>query len=192
MSSRTFARHRDPDFRAAVLHGLARRPRHIPCRFLYDRRGSELFNEICTLDEYYPTRTECGLLARHAGEIAALAGRRPRLVEFGGCSPTKAHFLFDATRPRTYLPVDICCELLTELVLRLARERPDLVVNPIHADFTRPFRLPPGDGPLLGFFPGSTIGNMRPRHAVPIPRPGERPAGARWRNARRRRLEEGP
>lgn len=166
MSRRALARPADHDFHTAVLRGLSRRPRRIPCRFLYDRRGAELFEEICRLEEYYPTRTERGLLARYAGDIAKLAGARPRLLEFGGCSPDKARILFDATGPSAYLPVDICREALTASVIDLARERPDLQVKPIHADFTRPFPLPPGDGPLLAFFPGSTIGNMAPRQAL--------------------------
>ncbi len=166
MSRRDVVRNGNSEFARAVVSGLSRRPRHIPCRFLYDRRGSELFEQICRLEEYYPTRTECALLARHAGEVAALIGKPPRLVEFGGCTPAKARYLFDAARPRAYLPVDICHEALTESVLQLARERPTLPVTPIHADFTRPFRLPAGDGPVLGFFPGSTIGNMQPAEAV--------------------------
>jgi len=166
MSRRDLLHRSDPEFRAAVLRGLARRPRHIPCRFLYDRRGAELFEEICGLDEYYQTRTETHLLDRYASEIAALTGTCPRLLEFGGCTPAKARPLLDATRAQGYLPVDICRESLAQSVVTLAEERPALVVNPIHADFTRPFPLPPGAGPLLGFFPGSTIGNMRPPQAV--------------------------
>jgi len=166
MSRREPDRRPDPEFRSAVLRGLARRPRRIPCRFLYDRRGAELFEEICTLEEYYPTRTECRLLERHASEIAHLAGRHPRLLEFGGCTPAKARYLLDAARPRAYLPVDICRESLAASMVELAQERPELAVLPIHADFTRHFVLPPGDGPLLGFFPGSTIGNMVPAQAV--------------------------
>lgn len=154
------------EFARAVLGGLSRRPRRIPCRFLYDQRGAELFDEVCTLDEYYLTRTECALLAGHADDIAGLAGVRPRIVEFGGCTPAKARYLFDAAKPAAYLPVDICHEALTESMLHLASDRPGLRVQPIHADFTRPFRLPPGEGPLLGFFPGSTIGNMMPTEAV--------------------------
>ncbi len=154
-------------FRSAVLRGLARRPRRIPCRFLYDRRGAELFDEICGLDEYYPTRTECALLARHSSEVAMLLERRrPRLVEFGGCTPAKARYLLETTRPRAYLPIDICREALANYASELSRERPGLAVLPIHADFMRPFDLPPGDGPVLGFFPGSTIGNMPPEQAI--------------------------
>lgn len=166
MSRRSLQRHVDPDFHSAVLKGLRRRPRHIPCRFLYDHRGAALFDEICRLEEYYPTRTECALLSRHAGDIAQLAGQGRRIVEFGGCSPTKARLLFDATKPRAYLPVDICREALAESAIGLADEMPGLSVQAIHADFTKPFRLPPGDGAVLGFFPGSTIGNMAPRQAI--------------------------
>ncbi len=154
-------------FRVAVLRGLSRRPRRIPSRFLYDRRGAELFEEICGLDEYYPTRTECALLDRHSPEVAVLLERRqPRLVEFGGCSPAKARYLLETTRPRAYLPIDICRDALAAYASDIVRERPGLAVQPIHADFMQPFRLPPGEGPVLGFFPGSTIGNMQPEQAV--------------------------
>jgi len=156
----------DPEFRTAVLRGLSRRPRSIPCRFLYDRRGAELFEEICGLDEYYPTRTEIALLHRHAGDIAALVGRHPRILEFGGCTPDKVGPLLDALAPSAYLPVDICADSLAASRVRLAEERPGLTMVPIHADFTRPFTLPAGEGALLGFFPGSTIGNMTPSQAV--------------------------
>ena len=153
-------------FRRAVLTGLSRRRRRIPCRFLYDHRGAQLFDEICGLAEYYPTRTECRLLADHAGEVAALMSGRPRILEFGGCTPTKASYLFDALFPAAYLPIDICPESLAIARRLLAVERPDLEVVPICADFTRPLRLPAGRGPLLGFFPGSTIGNMSPQQAL--------------------------
>lgn len=156
----------DEDFRDAVLEGLTQRPRRIPCRFLYDAEGSALFARICELDEYYVTRTETALLARVAPEIATLVEPGARILEFGGCTPAKARFLFEALAPSVYLPVDICAPALETSVSELAREFPALPVHPIHADFTTAFAVPSGPGALLGFFPGSTIGNMRRRTAI--------------------------
>jgi dimethylhistidine N-methyltransferase len=156
----------DPEFRAAILAGLGRRPRRIPCRFLYDRQGSALFEQICGLEEYYLTRTEHALLYRHAGDLRQWIGPRPRILEFGGCTPGKARYLFDALDPTAYLPVDICREALAGSVAVLRRDYPELSVHPIHADFTRPIPVPQGAQPMLGFFPGSTIGNMRPAGAI--------------------------
>ena len=156
----------DEEFRDAVVRGLTQRPLHIPCRFLYDAEGSALFAQICELDEYYVTRTETALLARLAPALATLIEPGARILEFGGCTPAKARFLFDALAPSAYLPVDICAPALDASVSDLARNFPALRVYPIHADFTTAFTVPPGPGPLLGFFPGSTIGNMRRRAAI--------------------------
>lgn len=156
----------DEVFRDAVVHGLTQRPLRIPCRFLYDAEGSALFARICELDEYYLTRTELALLARVAPSLAKLVGPGYRILEFGGCTPDKARFLFESIAPTAYLPVDICEPALQASTRDLARRFPTLKVHPIHADFTAEFKVPSGAEPLLGFFPGSTIGNMRRKEAI--------------------------
>lgn len=154
------------DFRQAVLQGLTGQPRRLPCRFLYDEAGVALFARICELDEYYVTRTETALLDQIAPELASCVGEGTRILEFGGCTPEKARFLFDAIAPSAYLPVDICGPALQLSAQAVARNYPHIAVHPIHADFNDPLVLPQGHGALLGFFPGSTIGNMRRRDAI--------------------------
>lgn len=154
------------DFLADVLAGLTARPRAIPCKHLYDERGVALFQQICAMPSYPLTRAETGLLRRHGAEIAALAGPGRRLVEFGGCSENKALLLLDEIEAAAYLPVDTARRALDASAERLARHRPHLAVQPVCADFTRPIRLPPGRGAVLGFFPGSTIGNLPATQAV--------------------------
>lgn len=159
---------RDPDFLDAVRQGLARTPKDIPCRFLYDQRGSQLFDQICDLPEYYPTRTEMALLADIAPDLAEVVGPEAEIIEFGAGSTTKVRLLLDALpRPRTFLPIDISAEHLQEATSRLADDYPDLGVNPLVADFTKPVNLPPlpATGRRIGFFPGSTIGNFDPEEA---------------------------
>ena len=158
----------DPQFRADVLTGLAARPRAIPARWFYDRRGSELFEAITDLPEYYPTRTETGILKRVAPEIAAAVGPGRAVVEFGSGSSTKTPLLLAACRPAAYVPIDISGDFLRESAATLGAQFPGLVVTPLEADFTRPVRLPAAVAglPKLGFFPGSTIGNMTPPEAV--------------------------
>jgi L-histidine Nalpha-methyltransferase len=158
----------DPQFRADVLTGLAARPRAIPARWFYDRRGSELFEAITDLPEYYPTRTETGILDAAAPEIAAAVGPGRAVIEFGSGSSTKTPLLLAACRPAAYVPIDISGDFLRESAGQVAARFPDIAVTPLEADFTRPVRLPAAvvDLPKLGFFPGSTIGNMTPEQAV--------------------------
>jgi dimethylhistidine N-methyltransferase len=129
-----------------------------------------LFERICGLPEYYVTRTELDLLARHAGDLAVAIGADAELIEFGAGSGRKARVLLDAlVRPRAYLPVDISGEYLAAEAGRLSDAYPDLIVKPIVADFSRPFGLPapmPGAKRRVGFFPGSTIGNFTPPEAL--------------------------
>ena len=160
----------DPAFRADVLAGLAAATPAIPARWLYDRRGSELFEEITRLPEYYPTRTETGLLERYSGEIASMLGTGEAVVEFGSGSSAKTPILLRAVKPRAYVPIDISGDFLREAALGLQAEFPDLAVLPVEADFTRRLALPPEieAAPKLGFFPGSTIGNLVPRTAVDL------------------------
>jgi dimethylhistidine N-methyltransferase len=161
----------EESFRSAVLWGLSRRSKSLPCRFLYDERGSELFEQICELPEYYLTRTEVAILEDNAAEIAEIAGRHAQLIEFGSGSSRKVRILLDALEePAAYVAIDISREPLRQAAEALAAEFPHLAVVAVCADYTRPFDLPPlpagGDGRRVGFFPGSTIGNFQPEEAV--------------------------
>ncbi len=152
----------DPDFRCDVLEGLSRRPRAIPPRWLYDHSGSELFEAITTLPEYYPTRTERLILSRAANEIAVLTGGARAVVEFGSGSSAKTPILLSAVNPSAYVPIDISSDFLWESVERLSETFPNLAIYPVEGDFTAALRLPPAirNMPRLGFFLGSTIGNL--------------------------------
>ncbi|SKA37109.1 dimethylhistidine N-methyltransferase [Enhydrobacter aerosaccus] len=156
------------EFRRAVLNGLSRRPRAIPAKFLYDARGSALFDKICDLPEYYLTRTETEILRAHADDIATLAGKNCGLVEFGSGSSVKSRLLLDAMDLAFYAPIDISREHLDRSVGRLKKDYPSLAVVAISADYMALEALP--DVPLasrrVGFFPGSSIGNLRPEEAV--------------------------
>ena len=158
----------DPLFRADVLTGLKNPPRAIPARWLYDRRGSELFEEITDLPEYYPTRTETAILKRVCPELPQLIGTGRAVVEFGSGSSTKTPILLSAVAPEAYVPIDISGEFLRQSSMELSAAFPDLLVLPFEADFMRPLTLPRTieDTSKLGFFPGSTIGNMVPSTAV--------------------------
>ncbi|MCA1748348.1 MAG: L-histidine N(alpha)-methyltransferase [Sphingomonadales bacterium] len=159
----------DPAFRAAVLDGLKTRPRAIGARWLYDLKGSELFEAITDLPEYYPTRTERALLECFAGEVGEAIGAGRAVIEFGSGSSAKTPLLLGAIRPAAYVPIDISGEFLREAADGLAAEFPDLPVHPVEADFTRKVDLPAEVEPLpkLGFFPGSTIGIKDPTVLVP-------------------------
>lgn len=160
----------DGDFAGALVAGLRRVPKRVPCKYLYDAAGSALFERICELPEYYQTRTELGLLQRHAHEIARHIGDDAELVEFGAGAGVKVRVLLDAlVRPRAYLPIDISGQHLRDAAGRLAADYAGLAIGPVVADYTRPFRLPaPAAGARrrVGFFPGSTIGNFAPDEAV--------------------------
>ena len=160
----------DPQFRADVLTGLTLRPRAIPARWFYDRRGSELFEAITALPEYYPTRTETAILERIGPELARTIGPDHAVVEFGSGSSTKTPLLLDAIAPAAYVPIDISGDFLRDSAARLGARFPGLPVAPVEADFTRPIRLPDGVAamPRLGFFPGSTIGNMLATPAIDL------------------------
>lgn len=162
--------HMPPDgFLDAALAGLSATPRALPCKYLYDSEGAALFEQITELDEYYLTRTETLLLARHGADIAAKIGPCARVVEFGAGSMRKTRLLLAALdRPAAYLPIDVAGEALLLAARRIAAERPDVDVVPLVGDFGRPLALPKhdcADGAMLGFFPGSTIGNMLPVEA---------------------------
>lgn len=159
------------EFFAHVVEGLSASQKTLPCKFFYDRRGSQIFDAICDLPEYYPTRTERGILEQRASDIADLVGPEARLVEFGSGAGTKIRLLLNALdRPSAYLPVDISREHLIAANVDLAKTFPDLCIAPVCADYTSPFSLPDIRGltyrATAGFFPGSTIGNFTRTEAV--------------------------
>jgi len=171
------ARHLDKQFNtqfaADVLQGLSRPQKTLPCAWLYDMRGSELFVEITRLAEYYPTRSEIGILTRNAADIAARIGPGASLIEFGSGSSHKTPLLLGALQaPAAYVPIDISAEFLYESLKPLQARFPDVRFEPLVADFSKPEqmrplrKLLPGTGPKVGFFPGSTIGNFTPPEAT--------------------------
>jgi dimethylhistidine N-methyltransferase len=165
-------------FAADVIAGLSATPKRLPAKYFYDKTGSQLFEQITALPEYYPTRTELKILEESAGEIAALIPPDAGLVEFGSGPTVKVRLLLRAAKSLfAYVPVDISAEFLDDEATRLRHDFPSIAVLPVAADFTRPFDLPEvlAKHPRVGFFPGSTIGNFEPleaaaflRNAVPI------------------------
>jgi L-histidine Nalpha-methyltransferase len=158
----------DDDFATAVLQGLSRPKKTLPCRFFYDARGSELFEEITRLPEYYPTRTEAGILAANASEMAQSVLSGGVLVEFGSGSSLKTEILLkQLPHLRAYVCVDVSKDALRDAQQRLASRFPNLDVRPIVGDFSYPVALPADLAKChkTGFFPGSTIGNLTPAEA---------------------------
>ncbi|MFC5956744.1 L-histidine N(alpha)-methyltransferase [Streptomyces pratens] len=152
----------DAALRADVLQGLTSSPRTLPPKWFYDARGSELFEEITGLPEYYPTRAEREILLARSGEIAGASGART-LIELGSGSSEKTRHLIDAlTGLHTYVPVDVSESALTSAGQALAAERPGLNVHALIDDFTRSMTLPDTPGPRLVAFLGGTIGNLLP------------------------------
>ncbi|WHZ10886.1 MAG: SAM-dependent methyltransferase [Burkholderiaceae bacterium] len=151
-------------FARDLLAALDSRPRGISPKYFYDAEGSRLFDRICELPEYYPTRIELDLIASHAAEIAERIGPDAEIVEFGAGSLRKVRLLLDAMeRPAGYLPIDISGDHLAVAAQPLRRAYPRLQVRPLVADYTNPVALPAlasGAGRRAGFFPGSTIGNF--------------------------------
>ena len=160
----------DPAFRADVLNGLAEPIPAIPARWFYDRRGSELFDEITRLPAYYPTRIETALLEARMPEIARLVAPACAVVEFGAGSATKTPILLRAVQPKAYVPIDISGDYLRESAEVVDSDFAGMAVHPVEADFTKELQLPAEiDGlPRLGFFPGSTIGNFVPQSATDL------------------------
>jgi len=157
-------------FRDDVLAGLAAPIPAVPARWFYDRRGSELFDEITRLPVYYPTRTETALLTSILPEIAGRIPSGAAVVEFGAGSATKTPILLQAIAPAAYVPVDISGDYLEQSASEIQKRFPAIDVIPVTADFARPFSLPGGidNLPKLGFFPGSTIGNFVPWSATDL------------------------
>jgi dimethylhistidine N-methyltransferase len=150
-------------FTADVISGLSARHKRLLPKYFYDAIGSRLFEEICSTDDYYITRSETALLRNVAAELAAGIPEGAALVEFGSGDSAKTRLLLDAApQLSAYVPIDISADALDEASVRLARDYPQLSIAPVVADFTGHFRLPPAaDGrPRVGFFPGSTIGNF--------------------------------
>lgn len=160
----------DTAFRADVIDGLSQPQKAVPARWLYDDAGSQLFEEITRLTEYYPTRAETEILAEHAEEFAQRIGKGRAVVEFGSGSSVKTPLLLHAIEPAAYVPLDISGEFLRAAAADVATKFPGLPVLPVEADFMRRVELPPevADLPKLGFFPGSTIGNMVARTAIDL------------------------
>src|SRR5947209_11559293 len=156
-------------FAGDVIEGLSQPAKQLPPKYFYDAAGSELFEEITRLPEYYPTRTELSILQRCAAELSAFIPLSAALVEFGAGSSKKARIVIDAApQLAAYVPVDISAEFLAEEATAVRREVPWLAVLPVAADFTRDFDLPTQirSRPRVGFFPGSTIGNFEPEDAT--------------------------
>jgi dimethylhistidine N-methyltransferase len=160
----------DRAFRADVLQGLSEEQKAIPARWLYDDAGSELFEKITQLPEYYPTRAETQILKSQGDEFADLIGADRAVVEFGSGSSVKTPLLLHAINPAAYVPLDIAGDFLRASSAELAAKFPGLPVYPVEADFMRRVELPDevSNLPKLGFFPGSTIGNMVARTAVDL------------------------
>lgn len=155
--------------RDEVLHGLQDAPKHLPSKLFYDERGSQLFDAICKLDEYYPTRTELAIMERHVEAMVDAIGPRALLVEYGSGSSTKTRTLLDhADDLAGYVPIDISRDHLMQAAEAIAARYPELDVLPVCADYTADYHFPKPDTPperTVVYYPGSTIGNFTPEAA---------------------------
>lgn len=160
----------DRAFRSDVLKGLHQRQKAVPARWLYDDAGSQLFEEITTLEEYYPTRAETEILEARGAAFAEMIGAGRAVIEFGSGSSVKTPLLLSAIAPAAYVPLDISGDFLRDAATALSAKFPGLPIHPVEADFMRETALPEEVAklPKLGFFPGSTIGNMVPRTATDL------------------------
>jgi dimethylhistidine N-methyltransferase len=161
---------RQTSFQDDVLRGLTLPQKAIPPKYFYDERGSQLFERICELPEYYPTRTEMALMERHVDEMVTLLGPDAQLVEFGSGASVKTRLLVDRLEPSLYVPIDISETALRGACKALALMFPWLNISAVTADFTQPIRLPEFVGIRVHrkvvYFPGSTIGNFAPDEAL--------------------------
>jgi dimethylhistidine N-methyltransferase len=157
------------DFRADVLGGLQKPAKTLPPKYFYDDKGAQLFEEICELPEYYPTRTEMSILREHGADMAAGLGSECMLVEFGSGASIKVRILLDhLDHPAAYVPIDVAKMQLVETASDLARKYPNLDILPVCADYMGELELPTPKrlaARTAGFFPGSTIGNLEPAEA---------------------------
>src|SRR5882724_4723464 len=154
-------------FAQDVTEGLSQQPKRLSPKYFYDSTGSELFEQITRLPEYYPTRTELGILRERGGDIAAIIPKGAALVEFGAGATTKVRLLLNECAFAAYVPVDISGDFVKAQAANLRKDFPGLEVYPVTADFTAPFGLPDAVKamPKVGFFPGSTLGNFEPHEA---------------------------
>src|ERR1700754_1585116 len=154
-------------FASDVIGDLAQFPKRLSPKYFYDAAGSELFEQITVLPEYYPTRTELGILRSRGDEIAKIIPKGAALVEFGAGATTKVRLLLERCEFGAYVPVDISGDFLNAQANALRKDFPGLDVYPVAADFTTPFALPDEIAamPKVGFFPGSTLGNFEPHEA---------------------------
>ncbi len=154
-------------FARDAVEGLSQHPKRLSPKYFYDTTGSELFEAITRLPEYYPTRTELSILKDRAGEIAAFVPRGAALVEFGAGATTKVRLLLQRCAVGAYVPVDISGDFVRAQADSLRKDFPSLAVHPVAADFTVSFVLPKATAvmPKVGFFPGSTVGNFEPHEA---------------------------
>jgi dimethylhistidine N-methyltransferase len=153
-----------------VLDGLSRPQKALPPKYFYDEAGSALFDAICELPEYYPTRTEIAMMRAHARDMAKRLGPQCALIEYGSGSGRKTRILIEALAPVAYLPIDIAAAQLSASSAALARDFPGLAVIAVCADYSRPLVLPDLNGVSARrrviYFPGSTIGNLTPPEAT--------------------------
>jgi dimethylhistidine N-methyltransferase len=158
-------------FREDVIAGLSLPQKALPPKYFYDARGSRLFEAICRLQEYYPTRSELALTRRHIGAIARFARTGCTLIEYGSGESLKSRLLIEALRPSAYVPVDISQDALRGAAAKLRRRFPRLAIRAVHGDFSQPLKIPIGAGTRASssrrvvYFPGSTIGNLTPEEA---------------------------
>ena len=158
-------------FREDVIAGLSLPQKALPPKYFYDAKGSRLFEAICRLNEYYPTRSELALTRRHIGAIARFAGTRSTLIEYGSGESMKSRLLIDALDPAAYVPVDISEHALRRAAAKLRQLFPRLDILAVHGDFSQPLKIPVSagarafSGRRVVYFPGSTIGNLTPEEA---------------------------
>ena len=167
------------EFRRDVISGLTETPKRLPCKYFYDERGSALFDQICELEEYYLTRTELSIMRAHVARMAAGLGEGCLIVELGSGSSLKTRLLLEELKtPAGYVPVDISREHMTRWARALSRDFPRLTIRPIHADFSRDFKVPDlPAGRRVVYFPGSTVGNFSPAETDTLLRRVARVAG---------------
>jgi dimethylhistidine N-methyltransferase len=171
------------EFLEDLLSGFEKQQKAVPGKYLWDETGSALFDRICACEDYYPTHREEVLLRRHAHEIAKIVGPQASLIEYGSGASHKVRILLDTlAEPRSYVGIDISLDFLEAACSRIARDYPKLSVAPLHADYTKPIVLEraSSSSPVLGFFPGTTIGNFDAAGAVGFLSRAKKTLGESW------------
>lgn len=156
------------DFYGDVVKGLTSDRKQLPSKYFYDKRGSVLFEQICHLDEYYPTDSEVSIMQNDITEITDCLGKGLQLIELGSGSSMKTRLLLDNCRDlKMYVPVDISGNFLNQTARKLRSDYPDLDIRPVAADYTSPFKIPESEAikRRVVYFPGSTIGNFTRQRA---------------------------